>query len=301
MAGVITTGNNPAFLLPGVTKVFGDAYNQLPTMFDKIFETHTSSRAYEERTLMHGLGLATQKNEGSSITYDDMKQQWTQRYKHVTYGTGFIITEEEMEDNQAEEVAAMRAKELKLAHIRRKETVAANILNNGFDSNFTHGDGVELLATNHPTLIGNQSNELSTAADLSEAALEQAHIDIRNMKDQRGNRIAVSPIMLIVPADLEPTASRLLMSNLRPDTANNDINFMNGRIRNGILVDQYLTDTDAWFLKTDISNGLEHHTRREMRVELDNDFDTSNAKFKATARYSFGATDWRGIFGSPGA
>lgn len=298
---IITTGLNPAFLLEGATKAFGDAYDQNELLYPKMFEVRKSDRAYEEDALLRDLGLATKKAEGTAITYDDARQQWVKRYAHDTYATGFIVTMEAMEDNKAPEVVAQRARGLKLAQVRRRETVAANVLNNGFDSNYAQGDAKELLATDHPSDIGNQSNELATAADISEASLEQLMIDIRKAKDTRGNRIHLRPKMLIVPPDLEPEAFRILESSLRSGTADNDANFLRGRMPGGVVVNPYLTDTDAFFVKTDANDGLIHYERRPMSIELENDFDTSNVRFKSVSRYSFGASDWRGVYGSPGA
>lgn len=299
--GVINTGNFPAWLIPGATKLFGDAYNRYDPLYSKMLEVLSSDRDYEEDGLVHGLGVATAKPEGSAVSYDVMKQQYIKRYLHVTYANGFVMSEEAMEDLKSEQILSMRVPELKKSLLVKREMVSADLLNNGFSSSYTHGDGVELLATTHPSLIGNQANELSTAADLSEASLVQAILDIRNMKDHRGIRMAVVPKMLIIPPDLEAEAFRLLESTLRPGTADNDASFLRGRFSEGMLVNPYLTDTDAFFIKTDVSKGLRMYVRRDMRIDMANDADTFNVKWIGSDRYSVGASDFRGIFGSPGA
>lgn len=296
---VISTGLTPKLLLPGAVKVFGDAYKDVPTFYDKIFDVRASDRSYEEHTLVHGMGVAQAKPEGTAIAYDTMKQLYTQRFTHVTYALGYVITEEAMEDVKAVEVSVMRAKQLKKALMVKREMVAADLLNNAFDSNFAFADGKEVCATDHPCLNGNQSNELSTAADLSEASLEQLLINIKKATDVKGIRISLKPSTLVLPVELEPTAFRLLQADLRPGTADNDPNWLKGSLK--VISSPYLSDADAWFVKTDAEDGMVMYNRRDMRLEQDGDFDTSNMRFKGSNRYSLGIVDWRGVFGSPGA
>lgn len=297
---VISTGLTPAFLLPGATKAFGDAYADKPTYVDKMFEVRASDRSYEEHTLMAGMGMAQAKPEGSSIAYDSMRQMYTQRFLHVTYALGYIITEEAMEDLKSVEISVMRARQLKRALMTKQETVGANVFNNGFSGGPTLADGKTLLASDHPTLDGTQSNILAVAADLSEASLEQLLINIKKAKDVSGIRIDLRATDLIIPVDEEPNASRILESVLRSSTSDNDKNWVKGRI-DRVIANPYLSDTDAWFLKTDCPDGLIMYNRRPMRLEQDGDFDTSNSRFKASNRYSVGAVDFRGVYGSPGA
>ncbi len=297
MSGVINTGLYPSFLLPNATKAFGDAMKDKPTFYDKMLDVRNSDRAYEEMTLVSGLGMAQQKNEGEAIAYDSMNQLFTQRALHITYGLGYVITEEAIDDLKAEEVSAHRARQLKRAHMRKMETVAANLLN---DVAATYADGVALISASHPSKVGLQSNALAVAADLSEASLEQILIDIFNAVDVDGGKIALLPTKLIVPPALEPTAFRLMESSLRPSTADNDANWLRGRIPQ-LVVNPYLTDADAWRVKTDADDGLVMFMRKALRLEQDKDFDTSNARFKATSRYSVTVGDFRTVFGSPGA
>lgn len=299
----ITTGSHPKALWPGVKKFFGKTYDEKPLVCDMVFDEYTSDKAYEEYVEETGFGLAPVKPEGSGISYDTDAQGYTSRIDNVTYGLGAKITQEAIEDNQYEAVAQRKSSKLARSMRQTKENVFANILNRGFNSSYTGGDGKELLATDHPTLSGNQSNELSTPADLSEASLEDILTLIRGFKDSRGLRIQAKGRCLIVPSELEFEATRILESVLRSGTDHNDINAMRelGMLPDGIKVWDYLTDASAFFVKTDVPEGLIRQQRRALALEQDNDFDTSNACMKATERYAAGWADWRGIAGSPGA
>lgn len=300
---IITTGSFAKDLLPGINEWFGARYNQLEKVYPQIFSTTESGRAFEEDVLTSGLGLAKQINEGNAVKYDSMNQGYTSRYNHIKYGNGFIITEEMIDDGQSNILAETRARSLAWSMLQSKEITGANILNNGFDSNFPGGDTLELFSLVHETRAANVANELTISADLSEASLEQAIIDMANFRDDRGLRMKAKPMKLILPRSLVFEAQRLLKSELRPGTADNDLNAVKdmGLLQSGAVVSDYLTDPDAWYILTDVPDGLKYFTRKSMTVVTDNDMDTSNAKFKATARYSFGWTDFRGIFGSAGA
>jgi hypothetical protein len=268
-----------------------------------IFDMSDSTKAYEEDQELAGFGLAPVKSEGGSISYDTTVNGYVKRYTNVTYGLGFIVTQEAVEDNQYKEQAEKRVRALRRSMRHTKETVAANVLNRATDSNYTGGDGKELLATDHPTANGTQSNELAVAADLSEASLEDLFIQIMNATDTRGLRIALKPRKLIVPPALAFEATRIVKSDLQNDTANNAVNALKsmGMLPEGVQVWSFLTDADQWFVKTDAPNGLKGLNRRALALEKDGDFETGNFKHKATERYSFGWTDWRAIYGSPGA
>lgn len=300
----ITTGSFAKALWPGVNAWYGMAYKDYPVEWEKLFDKFTSRKNFEEDVGTSGLGLARVKNEGDSIQYDEMKQAFITRYQHVVYGLGFIVTREAFEDDLYDVVGQKKAKALARSMRQTKETVAANVYNRAFSNSYTGGDGKELLATDHPNFAGGTwANELSTAADLSEAALEQACIDIAGWTDDRGLKIAYMPKTLILPKELEFEAARILKNVDRPGTAERDINALVklSKFPGGMLVNHYLTDTDAWFIRTDCPDGMKYFERRADEFGMDNDFDTENAKFKATARYSFGWTDPRGLFGSPGA
>ena len=287
-------------MLPGATKAFGDAYKDKPTTFDRIFEMRGSDRAFEEMTLMSGMQQAQAKTEGAPISYDSMKELYTQRASHVTYALGYIVTQEAIDDLKSEAVAAMRARQLKRAHIWKKEIVANAVLNNAFSSSYTFADGKKLIASDHPTMDGTQSNKIAVDADLSEAALESLLVQIYSATDVDGGVLNLSPAKLIIPPALEPTAYRLLESMLRSGTADNDANWLKGRIPE-IVVDNFLTDADAWFLKTDVADGLIMFNRKPLTFEQDMDFDTANVRFKASERYSVTVGDWRTVYGSQGA
>jgi hypothetical protein len=305
--GVITTGNFAKDLVPGVKTWFGQKYKEYPIEYLDIFEKVNSSRAFEEEAGVTGFGLAAVKTEGAGIAYDEQVQTFVSRYTHVTYGLGFIITREMYEDGIAVTVALRRANALAFSIRQTKEIIGANVLNRAFNSAYTMGnnsDGKELCATDHPNMSGGTwSNELTVAADLSEAALEQACIDIAGFTTDRGLKIAIMPQKLIIPTALEFDAIRILNSNGRVGTANNDNNAIreSNKFPGGICVNHYLTDPDAWFIKTNCPDGLKYMERRSDAFGTENDFDTENAKFKATFRGSFGWTDPRSIFGSPGA
>jgi hypothetical protein len=299
----ITTGNHPKLLWPGLNALFGTTYNDIPLQHTEVFETTESDKAYEEDVELTGFGLAPVKTEGAGISYDSHTQGPTTRYTNVTYGLGFIETIEAVEDNLYKQRATSRTKMLARSMRITKETVMANIVNRGFDSAYAGGDGKELLATDHPSLSGSQSNELAVAADLSEASLEDIFIQIMNATDSRGLRIRLMPKKLVVPANLSFEAERIVKSNLQNDTANNAINAIKakGVLPGGVMTWQYLTDADAWFVLTDAPESLKLFNRRAVAMTKDSDFDTDNFKHKATERYVGGWSDWRGIYGSPGA
>lgn len=298
----ITTGSHPKELWPGVKKIFGKTYDEKPLVCNMVFDKYTSDKMYEEYVEQTGFGLAGVKTEGGGISYDTDGQGSVTRLNNVVYGLGAKVSKEAITDNQYEDVAKSKARKLARSMRQTKENVYANILNNGFTA-ATGGDGKELLATDHPTVDGTQSNELAVAADLSEASLEDMLTNIRLFKDSRGLRIQAKGQMLIVPPQLEFDATRILNSTLQSGTANNDVNAMKnlGMLPGGVVVWDYLTDSDAFFIKTDVDCGLIRQERWALSLEQDNDFDTSNACMKATERYAGGWADWRGIYGSPGA
>ena len=304
--GIISTSNFAKDLVPGVKTWFGQKYKEYPIEYLDIFEKANSIRAYEEEAGVTGFGLAAIKTEGNGIAYDDQEQGFISRYTHVTYGLGFIITREMYEDGIAVTVALRRANALAFSIRQTKELIGANVLNRAFNSSYTMGtnsDGVELCSELHPNKSGGTwANELDTAADLSESALEQACIDIAGFTTDRGLTIAIMPQQLIIPADLEFDAFRILESIGQSGTANNDTNALRAskKFPKGIAVNHYLTDTDAWFIKTNCPDGLKYMERRADSFGTENDFDTENAKFKATFRGSFGWSDPRNVFGSPG-
>jgi phage major head subunit gpT-like protein len=299
----ITTGTHPKLLWPGLKKIWGDAYNDKPMMFSEVFDVQTSDKAYEETQELAGFGLAPVKAEGGSISYDTTINGYVTRFTNVTYGLGFIVTEEAVEDNQYKAQAEKRTKALKRSMRHTKETVFANILNRAFTAAYAGGDGKEMIATDHPTANGTQSNELTVAADLSETALEDLFIQMMNATDTRGLRIALMPKKLIVAPANAFNAERILKSTLQNDTANNAINAIRskGLLTEGAISWAFLTDADAWFVKSDITDGLLAFNRRALDFQKDGDFETGNFKHKATERYSGGWDDWRGIWGSPGA
>lgn len=303
MSGPITTGNHPAALWPGVERWWGVKYNEHPKEWSKIFDERNSKKKYEEEVERTGFGLAPVKAEGSAINYDSETQGNTARYTHVAYALGFIVTKEERDDNLYKEVAFNRTESLAFSMRQTEENVAANILNRGFNSSYAGADGKELFATDHPSLAGDQANELSTAADLSESSLEDMLIQIMQVKNKRGLKIALMGKSLIVPPSLYFDACRIVKSTNQPGTANNDINVINreGLLPGGVVVNHYLTDNDAWFVKTNAPAGLTRYTRTATEFGNDNDFDTKNAKAAAYMRFAVGWTDWRGAFGSPGA
>lgn len=300
----INTGSFAKALWPGVNSWYGDAYNEHKVEYTDLFDTFSSRKAFEEDMSVSGFGLASVKTEGGSVSYDTSQQGFLTRYSHVTYGLGFVITREMVEDDQYDVIGQKRARALAFSMRQTKEIVAANVYNRAFNSSYAGGDGVEMCSDSHPNVAGGVfANELATAADLSEAALEQAAIDIMNLEDDRGLKIAIMPQSLIIPVDLVFEAERILYSTQRVGTADNDLNALRemGKFPQGIKPNHYLTDSSAWFIRTNCPDGMKHFERRADDFSMDNDFDTDNAKYKATARYSFGWTDPRGIFGSPGA
>ena len=291
-------------LLPGLNALFGLEYNRYGEEHKEIYETETSERSFEEETKLAGFSAAPVKNEGQAIAYDNAQEAWTARYNHETIAMGFSITEEAMEDNLYDSLSARYTKALARAMAYTKQVKAAAVLNNGFSSAVTYGDGVSLFSTAHPLVSGGtNSNRPSTGADLNETSLEAAVIQIAAWTDERGLLIAAKPRKLIVPPALMFVATRLLETELRVSTADNDINAIksNGSIPEGYAVNHFLTDTNAWFLTTDGPNGLKHFVRTPLSTSMDGDFDTGNARYKARERYSFGVSDPLGIFGSPGA
>ena len=291
-------------LLPGLNALFGMEYEKYGEEHAEIFETESSDRSFEEETKLSGFGAAPVKNEGSAIAYDNAQEAWTARYNHETISMGFSVTEEAIEDNLYDSLSSRYTKALARAMAYTKQVKAAAILNNAFDPAVTYGDGVELCSTAPPLVSGGtNSNEPATGADLNETSLEAAIIQIAGWTDERGLLIAAKPRKLVVPPDLQFVATRLLETELRTATADNDINAMRsmGSIPEGYTVNHYLTDTNAWFLMTDVPNGLKHFVRTPMQTSMDADFDTGNSRYKARERYSFGVSDPLGIFGSPGA
>jgi len=290
-------------LLPGLNALFGLEYEKYENEHAEIYETENSERSFEEEVKLSGFGAAPVKNEGAAITYDSAQESFTARYNHETVAMGFSVTEEAMEDNLYDALSARYTKALARAMAYTKQTKAAALLNNGFTT-FNSGDGTTLFSASHPTVEGGTNrNKLETDADLNETSLEQAVIDIAAFTDERGLLIAARPRKLIVPPALMFVATRLLETDLRVGTADNDINALrnNGSIPEGYRVNHYLTDSDAFFIVTDVPNGMKHFVRTPMQTSMDGDFDTGNVRYKARERYSFGVSDPLGIFGSPGA
>jgi len=291
-------------LLPGLNALFGLEYAKYGEEAAEIFETESSDRSFEEETKLSGFGAAPVKNEGAAISYDNAQEAWTARYNHETISMGFSVTEEAIEDNLYDSLSARYTKALARAMAYTKQVKGAAILNNAFAAATTYGDGQTLCSTAHPLVSGGtNSNRPTTGADLNETSLEAAVIQIAGWTDERGLLIAAKPRKLILPADLQFVATRLLDTDLRPGTADNDINALrtNGSVPEGYSVNHYLTDTNAWFLLTDVPNGLKHFVRTPMQTSMDADFDTGNSRYKARERYSFGVSDPLGVFGSPGA
>ena len=302
MPGIINTGSIPKALWPGVQHFWGIFYDEHKMQYTDLFDTENSYKNYEEDVQVVSFGLAPQKAQGSSVVYDSEVQGYTNRSTHVSYGLGYIVTREELDDNLYPKVAKRRTQSLARSMIQTKENVGANIYNRAYNSSYTFADGKELIATDHPTQAGDQQNEMTAAADLSEAALEDLCILIRKATDDRGLKVNLSPKSLIVPPDLEFEACRILKSYLQNDTANNAINALMtlNKFPEGVKTNVYLTDTDAYFIRTD-TPGLVHYERTPIEFTQDNDFDTENFKAKAFERYSFTAYDWRSLYGSEGA
>lgn len=302
---MITTGSFAKALYPGVSKWWGDAYNEWKPQWPELFDSFKTKRAYEEDVQTTGFGLAAVKPEGAGIAYDDSTQGFITRYNPVTYALGFVITKEMVEDDLYGVIGPKRAKALAFSMRQTKEQVAANVYNRAFNSTYSGADALELLSTAHVNYTGGTyANELTTAADLSEASLEQACIDIAKLKNDRGLNISLMGDCLIIPVDLMFEAHRILQTQFRVGTSDNDVSalYAMGKFPGGVKVNHYLTDTDAWFIRTNLrQDGLKYFSRREKQFTMDNEWETENAKFKATERYAFGWTDPRALFGSPGA
>ena len=289
-------------LEPGLNALFGLEYKRYENQHAEIYTNENSDRAFEEEVMLSGFANAQVKAEGAGVSFDEAQETFTARYTHETVALAFAITEEAIEDNLYDRLAARYTKALARSMANTKQVKAANVLNNAFNSSFAGGDGKELCATDHPTIAGTFQNELTTAADLNETSLEQSLIDIAPMTDERGLKIAARGVKMIIPSELQFTAERLMKSQGRVGTADNDINAVvsMGMIPQGYVVNNYLTDTDAFFIKTDVPNGLKMFVRSPIKTAMEGDFDTGNVRYKARERYSFGFSDPRGIFGSPG-
>jgi hypothetical protein len=290
-------------LEPGLNALFGLEYKRYENQHAEIYDVENSDRAFEEEVMLSGFGNAQVKAEGSGVSFDDAQETFTSRYNHETIALAFAITEEAIEDNLYDRLASRYTKALARSMANTKQVKAAAVLNNAFNAAFAGGDGKELCATDHPTVAGSFSNELGTSADLNETSLEQSLIDIAKMTDERGLKIAARGVKMIIPSELQFTAERLMKSAGRTGTADNDINAIGsmGMVPQGYVVNNYLTDTDAFFIKTDVPNGMKMFVRAPLKTAMEGDFDTGNVRYKARERYSFGFSDPRGIFGSPGA
>jgi hypothetical protein len=291
-------------LEPGLNALFGLEYARYDDEAREVYDTESSERAFEEEVMLSGFGAAPVKSEGTAVSFDDAGEAYTARYTHETIALAFSITEEAIEDNLYDRLASRYTKALARSMANTKQVKGAATLNNAFDSTFTGGDGIELCATDHPLVSGNTlRNEPSTASDLNETSLENALIDIAAFVDERGLKVSVRGLKLVVPPALQFVSDRLLESTLRPATADNDINASRnmGMLPQGYVVNHYLTDTDAWFIKTDAPRGFLHFERMPMSTKMEGDFDTGNVRFKARERYSYGYSDPRCVFGSPGA
>lgn len=300
---IINSSSFAKALWPGVNAWYGKSYNEYEVEFTKLFDKYTSNKQYEEDVGLSSFGLAIQKSEGAPIQYDSERQGFTTRFTHAVYALGFMITREIMEDDQYDVVGQNKAQGLAYSIRQTKEVLGTNVYNRAFSSTYTGGDGVALLSASHPNVAGGTwSNLIATASDLSEAALEQAVIDIAAYTNDRGLKIAVKPKSLVIPYPLQFEAARILKSVGRVGTDNNDINALNsmGAFKD-VIVNHYLTDSDAWFIRTDVPNGMKYFERRADAFEMDNDFDTENAKFKASFRASWGWTDPKALYGSAGA
>ena len=291
-------------LEPGLNALFGLEYDRYENEHAEIYESENSDRAFEEEVMLAGFGAAPIKQEGAAVSFDMANESFTARYTHETIALAFSITEEAVEDNLYDKLSARYTRALARSMANTKQVKAAATLNNAFDSSFTFGDGKELCATDHPTTAGgNFRNELTTAADLNETSLEQSLIDISAFIDERGLKIALRGMKMIIPPALQFVAERLMATNLRPGTADNDVNAVRnmGMLPEGYVVNHFLTDTDAFFIKTDAPNGFKHFVRTPMQTAMEGDFDTGNVRYKARERYSFGVSAPRCVFGSPGA
>ena len=291
-------------LEPGLNALFGLEYNRYENEHSEIFEEESSDRAFEEEVMLGGFSTAPVKNEGQSISFDDAQETYTARYTHQTIALAFSITEEAVEDNLYDRLASRYTKALARSMAQTKQIKAAAILNNAFLTGANAmGDGAALISAAHPSLSGNQTNLLAVAADLNETSLEQMLIDIAGLTDERGLKIAVRGMKLMIPKELQFIAERVINSNLRSGTADNDLNATKsmGMLPDGAVVNPFLTDTDAFFIKTDAPNGFKNFNRSSIKTAMEGDFDTGNMRFKARERYSFGVSDWRCVYGTPGA
>ena len=299
----ITRGQLVKELEPGLNALFGLEYNRYDNEHAEFYDVETSDRAFEEEVMLSGFGNAAVKAEGQGVTFDSANETFTARYTNETIALAFSITEEAIEDNLYDRLASRYTKALARSMSNTKQVKAANVLNNASDSSFAGGDGKELCATDHPIVAGTFRNELSTSADLNETSLEQSLIDIAAFTDERGLKIAARGVKMIIPSELQFTAERLMKSAGRTGTADNDINAIGsmGMIPQGYTVNHFLTDTDAFFIKTDVPNGMKMFVRSPVKTAMEGDFTTGNVRYKARERYSFGFSDPRGMFGSPGA
>tara|TARA_B100000073_G_C23687685_1_gene555137 strand:- start:130 stop:1035 length:906 start_codon:yes stop_codon:yes gene_type:complete len=290
-------------LEPGLNALFGLEYDRYENEHSEIFDEETSDRAFEEEVMLAGFTTAPVKEEGSAITFDSAQETYTARYTMETIALAFSITEEAIEDNLYDRLASRYTKALARSMAQTKQIKAASILNNAFSTSSPIGDGAALCSSSHPSLSGNQRNQLSTAADLNETSLEQMLIDISGITDERGLKVAIRGTKLIIPKELQFIAERLMATNLRTATADNDINALRsmGMLPQGAVVNHFLTDTDAFFIKTDAPNGFKLFNRSPIKTAMEGDFDTGNMRFKARERYSFGVSDWRCVFGTAGA
>ena len=289
-------------LEPGLNALFGLEYKRYENEHEEIFDKETSERAFEEEVMLSGFGNASVKAEGSGVTYDTAQETFTARYTHNTIALAFAITEEAIEDNLYDRLASRYTKALARSMANTKQITAANVINNGFSSTYPGGDGVALFSTAHPTISGTFQNTLTTQADLNETSLEQALIDIANLTDERGLKIAAQGEKLIIPTALQFTADRLMKSAGRVGTSDNDINAIRnmGMVPQGYVVNHFFTDTNSWYVKTDVPNGMKYFERSPIRTSMEGDFETGNVRYKARERYSFGWRDPRGLYGSAG-
>jgi hypothetical protein len=303
MAGIIVTGNHPKALWPGIKAWWGRTYNEHKTEYTDLFDMDSSKQNYEEDVQVTGFGLAPVKAQTMSVYYDTESQGYTTRYTHVVYGLGYIVSREELEDNLYAVVSKRRAQALAFSMRQTKENVGANVYNRAFTAGYVGGDGQVMIVATHPSKSGSQSNVLSVASDLSEAAIEDMIIQIMGATNDRGLKISLMPQSLHVHRSDWFEANRIFKSVLQNDTALNAVNVLKSTnaIPGGIKVNHYFSDSDAWFIRTNCPNGMKCYQRRAVEFTQDNDFDSENAKAKNTERYSFGWTDWRAVFGTPGA
>ena len=298
----MTTGAFAKALWPGVNSWYGKEYGEHKVQYTELFDTFTSRKAWEEDVAISSFGLMQVKGEGAAVQFDNEQQGPTSRYTHVTYALGFIITRELVEDDLYDVVGERKARGLAFSNRQTKEINGANVYNRAFNTNYVGGDGVTLLNSAHTRVAGGTfSNILSTAADLSEAALEQATIDLMKYTNDRGLNIPVLPVSLIVAVDNVHVADKIMQTEYEVDSTNNTVNVVRSKFPGGVKVNQYLTDADAWFIRTNVKDGMKHFVRRADDFDMDDDWDTDNAKYKATARYSFGWTDPRALYGTAGA